>query len=115
MGTEFLVNTVTEGLQSEPSVAALSDDRLVFSWSDASGIGGDTSSLGIKGQIFALTPPDTTSPTFLSGAVNGSTLVLTYNEALASADLPVASAFSVRVGGQVATVGSVAASGSPSR
>ena len=53
VGSEFLVKTATAGNQSEPAVAGLSDGGFVISWTDGSGVGGDTSSVGIKAQVFS--------------------------------------------------------------
>ena len=52
---------------------------------------------------------DATAPTFVSAAVNGDMLVLTYSEALDAASTPAASAF--MLGGTAATVSMVAISG----
>ncbi|HEX9947478.1 MAG TPA: hypothetical protein VGA98_08055, partial [Allosphingosinicella sp.] len=52
IGGEFLINTVTPGNQSTSSVTALAGGGFAVSWSDASGIGNDTSGFGIKAQIF---------------------------------------------------------------
>lgn len=52
-GSEFLVNTTTSGMQNEPAMTALRDGRFLAVWTDFSGIGGDSSSSGIKAQIFA--------------------------------------------------------------
>ena len=45
------------------------------------------------------TPPDTIPPEFQSAAVNGTTLTLTYDEALDTGSVPAASAFRVMEGG----------------
>ena len=54
VGRELLVNGATAGNQGQGVVAALSADALLFSWTDASGQGGDSSSTGIKARIIAL-------------------------------------------------------------
>jgi uncharacterized repeat protein (TIGR02059 family) len=51
---------------------------------------------------------DTTAPILQTAVVTGGALVLTYNEALDSQHAPAKGDFTVKVGGQVATVGSVA-------
>ncbi len=52
---EFLVNTVTESDQGQPSVARLAHGGFVVTWTDWSGAGGDASSAGIKAQLFDAT------------------------------------------------------------
>ena len=51
IGGEITVNTTTTGEQSEPSVAALPDGRVVVSWTDNSGTGGDVSRSAVRMQI----------------------------------------------------------------
>jgi Ca2+-binding RTX toxin-like protein len=51
-GSEFLVNTTTDGSQYDSSVAALSDGGFVVTWTDWSLSGGDTHYGGIRGQMF---------------------------------------------------------------
>jgi len=55
---------------------------------------------------------DTTPPAFQSGSVNGSTLTMTYGEALDAASKPAASAFAVSVNGVARGVSAVGISGS---
>ncbi|WP_296950096.1 SwmB domain-containing protein [uncultured Massilia sp.] len=50
---------------------------------------------------------DTLAPTFVSAAVNGRTLVMTYDEALDAAHAPAASAFAVHVGNATVAVSAV--------
>ncbi|WP_157218518.1 beta strand repeat-containing protein [Flavisphingomonas formosensis] len=50
-GTEMLANTAIAGNQQQATVTALSNGHYLLTWSDGSGVGGDTSSYGIKGQI----------------------------------------------------------------
>ncbi len=52
VGSEFLVNTVTEGSQNPATITALSSGGFVVSWTDYSGQGGDTSVTSIKTQVF---------------------------------------------------------------
>lgn len=47
LGTEFLVNTTTPGVQGAPSVTALADGRFVVTWQDA----GSSVPL-VRGQVF---------------------------------------------------------------
>ncbi len=54
---------------------------------------------------------DNTAPTLSNAVVSGAILVLTYNEALDTASVPAASAFTVKVNDSVRTVNSVAVSG----
>ncbi len=63
---EFLVNTGTEGNQSAPAVAGLADGGFVIIWEDASGTGEDTSSTGIKAQMFS---PSTMDPSRMHSGV----------------------------------------------
>ncbi len=53
IGGEFLVNTVTAGMQQRPTITGLSDGGFVVSWQDSSGQGGDASGSGIKAQLFS--------------------------------------------------------------
>ena len=52
VGSELDVNTQTQGNQLGGSVAGLSNGNFVVTWEDDSGIGGDASGYGIKGQLF---------------------------------------------------------------
>ncbi len=52
IGSEFLVNTATTGMQGTPSLVGLRDGGFVVAWEDASGLGGDSSGTAIKAQIF---------------------------------------------------------------
>ena len=54
-----------------------------------------------------LTIIDPTAPTLVSAAVNGSALVLTYDEALDALNPPAASAFTVNAGGSPIAVDTV--------
>jgi VCBS repeat-containing protein len=51
VGTEFLVNEITQGYQYRPSATMLASGGFVISWSDTSGLGGDTSE-SVKARIF---------------------------------------------------------------
>ena len=50
-GGEILVNTTTSADQGFSSLAALTDGRVIVTWTDWSGSGGDTSGLAIRSQI----------------------------------------------------------------
>ena len=52
-------------------------------------------------------PPDTVAPSLIGAAVDGTSLVLTYNEDLDPASVPVPGDFAVTVAGQPSTVSSV--------
>jgi len=51
LGSEFLVNTFTNGLQSAPSITGLKDGAFVVTWTDTSFNLGDTDT-GLSAQIF---------------------------------------------------------------
>lgn len=51
-GDETQVNTSAANAQTRPATTALSGNRYVTVWQDASGTGGDSSLTSIKGQIF---------------------------------------------------------------
>ena len=50
-GHEVQVNTTTLGGQTEPTIATLSDGRVVVAWTDNSQTGGDTSGTALRAQI----------------------------------------------------------------
>ena len=62
-GAEFLVNTITTGYQSAPTITALADGRFVVAWSDGSHVGGDPYSSAIHAQIFDAGEPPRYHPT----------------------------------------------------
>ncbi|MYJ93754.1 MAG: hypothetical protein F4038_12005, partial [Chloroflexi bacterium] len=72
------------------------------------GISGSALQIEVKGTIV---PPDTTSPTLDTATVDGSSLILTYDETLDSGSTPLASAYSVTVAGTSAAPSSVSISG----
>ena len=51
-GSEFLVNTTTDGDQSDPSISVLADGRFAVTWTDGSGSPDDSSATAVRGQIF---------------------------------------------------------------
>ena len=66
----------------------------------------------LSDQTVTNTTPDTTAPTLTTAAVNGVSLVLTYNEALDTGSTPAATDYTVTVAGSQRTVSDVAISGS---
>ena len=58
VGSEFLVNTFTDGSQRKPTVAGLQDGNLVVTWFDQSGTLGDDSGTSIKAQLFSVQPTE---------------------------------------------------------
>lgn len=52
IGTEFLVNTTTQGAQWQPSVASLVNGGFIVTWSDYSRTGGDASGWAVRGQRY---------------------------------------------------------------
>ncbi|NJL07332.1 MAG: hypothetical protein HC900_03015 [Methylacidiphilales bacterium] len=54
VGSEFLVNTQTNGGQHGPSVTALSDGGFVVTWYDSSRTLGDNDGASIKAQVFTV-------------------------------------------------------------
>ncbi|MFI3158474.1 MAG: SwmB domain-containing protein, partial [Methylococcaceae bacterium] len=70
--------------------------------------GNDAITITIAAPVTNITPADITAPVFASAAVNGGTLVMTYNEALDAAHAPVAGNFAVAVGGVANVVTAVA-------
>ena len=55
VGAEFVVTSVTAGSQTAARVDVLPSGDIVVTWTDGSGIGGDSSGTGIKMQILTLT------------------------------------------------------------
>ena len=66
----------------------------------------------LSDQTVTNNTPDTTAPTLTRAAVNGASLVLTYNEALDTTSAPAASDYTVTVAGSQRTVSVVAIRGS---
>jgi Ca2+-binding RTX toxin-like protein len=52
VGSEFLVNSEIQNGQAQPTITSLASGGFVVSWADGSSRGGDTSSNGIKAQVF---------------------------------------------------------------
>ena len=59
-GSELLLATNVASDQSYPALAGLATGGFVASWTDASGIGGDTSGTAIKAQLFGVQIVDQT-------------------------------------------------------
>ena len=55
VGGEFLVNTRTEAQQNFPTITDLSNGGFVVTWSDRSGLDGDSDPRSIKAQVFDAT------------------------------------------------------------
>lgn len=51
-GNEFLVNSITLGGQSRPSITALADGSFVVTWTDFSGSDGDNAGTAVRARIF---------------------------------------------------------------
>ncbi len=56
VGSEILVNTVTDGFQFSPQVTALSNGGFVVTWEDASGTAPDTDGTAVRAQVFNVGP-----------------------------------------------------------
>ena len=52
VGVEFQVNSTLPGSQFNPSIVTLPSGRFVITWTDSSGLGGDSSSSAVKAQVF---------------------------------------------------------------
>ena len=94
-GTSHLITGLTDGVEYAVRVIASGDD----SESDPSG------------EVTA-TPRETTPPSPSSVSVNGATLTVTFDEALAEVQAPASTAFAVTVAGNSRGVSAVAVSGS---
>src|SRR4051812_43950448 len=53
VGGEVLINTATLGDQLGPQVEVLPSGRILVTWTDHSGQGGDAAGFGVKGQLLA--------------------------------------------------------------
>jgi hypothetical protein len=53
IGNEFSINTAQPGVQKQLQITALANGDFVATWTDPSGIGGDTSADAIKAQVFS--------------------------------------------------------------
>ena len=59
--------------------------------------------------------PDTTKPSLTTATVNGTVMILTYNEALDTNSVPAVAAFAATVGGTAATISSITITGTTVR
>ena len=108
-------NTVVLTLAAPVAAGA----AVTVAYTDPSGIndvaaiqdlaGNDAATLGLTSV--SNTTPDTTAPLFQSANVNGTTLTLTYSEALDAAHPPATGDFAVTAGGATSSVTGVAVAG----
>lgn len=94
-------------------------DKVVFYEPYAAGDTADERDIFALDDIYIVVPegegnlePDTTAPTFNGAMVNGSTLVMVYNEVLDGTHPPLLDAFTVMVGAATRAVSNVTVSGS---
>ncbi|MET0275015.1 MAG: hypothetical protein ABW360_18665, partial [Phenylobacterium sp.] len=55
VGSEFLVNTTTQGSQESQQITTLSGGRFVVTWTDYSQTGGDTDDAAVRAQVYEAT------------------------------------------------------------
>ena len=94
-GTSHLITGLTDGVEYAVRVIASKDDSESAPSTEATG-----------------TPRETTPPSPSSVSVNGATLTVTFDEALAEVQAPASTAFAVTVAGNSRGVSAVAVSGS---
>ncbi|MGE0746053.1 MAG: Ig-like domain-containing protein [Rhodospirillales bacterium] len=87
VGSEFLVNTTTAGVQMNPHIAVFDDGRFVVAWRDNNDTGAVTTAWDGRAQLFiaenAVTPPElvSTAPADDAGDVAAAAdIVLTFDE-----------------------------------
>ncbi|MFI3158445.1 MAG: SwmB domain-containing protein, partial [Methylococcaceae bacterium] len=110
--TDVAVNAAAKTVILTLKTPVERNDAVTVSYTDPSlknnlnaiqdAVGNDALSL-VAQTVLNATPADTVAPVFAAAAVNGSTLVLTYGEALDATHIPAAGKFAVAVGG-VATI-----------
>ena len=71
VGSEFLVNSTTEGYQDLPTVTGLNNGGFVITWRDGSGLGGDASNSSIKAQVFSATGTKVGSEFLVNSTIAG--------------------------------------------
>ena len=71
VGAEVALNTVTAGSQIDVALQQLGSGRVLATWTDYSGVGGDTASGGIKGRLFDSTGVPIGGEFLVNGVVNG--------------------------------------------
>jgi len=87
VGSEFLANTTTTGIQMIPHIAVFDDGRFVVAWRDNNNTGAVTTAWDGRAQIFvaenAVTPPELVSTAPTDGAADvaaDADIVLTFDE-----------------------------------
>ena len=70
LGSEFVVNTITEGGEQMQDIAALPDGGFIVTWTDDSGLGHDTQDDAVKSQIFSISNGAANGPVKLNLAAN---------------------------------------------
>jgi hypothetical protein len=78
-GSSFLVNSVTDGQQWQPSILGLSNGNIVAAWTDNSGELGDTSDTAIAAQVLAVDTNSTITVGATTTALSGSKGYNTYD------------------------------------
>ena len=71
VGGETAVNTVTAGSQIDVALQQLGSGRVLATWTDYSGVGGDTASGGIKGRLFDSAGAPVGGEFLVNGVVDG--------------------------------------------
>ena len=71
VGTEVALNTVTAGSQIDVALQQLGSGRVLATWTDYSGVGGDTASGGIKGRLFDSAGAPIGGEFLVNGVVDG--------------------------------------------
>jgi VCBS repeat-containing protein len=71
VGGEFLVNSQTANVQSQPAATALSSGGFVISWTDSSSAGGDSSGTAVKAQLFDSTGAKIGSEFLVNSSLTG--------------------------------------------
>jgi len=70
LGSEFVVNTITQGGEQMPDIAALPNGGFIVTWTDDSGLGHDTQDDAVKSQIFTVSNGAANGPVQLNLAAN---------------------------------------------
>ena len=108
-GTGIVLNS-TDLIRFVPATDYAGDATITFdAWDTTDGktsgsyttfVGNTSAGYSLASDTASITvTPDTTPPVFTSATVSGSTLVLTYGEALDATNIPAASTFTVTAGG----------------
>jgi hypothetical protein len=104
IGGEFLVNTTTLGPQQYPAVAALANGAFIVTWTDDSGLGGDSDG-GVKAQIFSLGNAAENTPVKLNLAANVTDRDGSETLAVSVSNIPVGATLTDGVNSFTATAG----------